>query len=168
MQISANKVVTLKYTLSNHSTGEQIEETNETNPVVFLHGVGSLIPEFEENLVDKTVGDTFDFHIIAANAYGDHDPQHIAMIPTNIFHDEEGKFDDQMFHVGALVPMSDNDGNQLRGKIVEVDEENVKMDFNHPLAGTDLHFAGEVLEVREASEEEIAHGHAHGPNGHEH
>jgi FKBP-type peptidyl-prolyl cis-trans isomerase SlyD len=64
--------------------------------------------------------------------------------------------------------MSDNDGNQLRGKIVEVDAENVKMDFNHPLAGTDLHFVGEVLEVREASEEEIAHGHAHGPNGHEH
>jgi FKBP-type peptidyl-prolyl cis-trans isomerase SlyD len=92
----------------------------------------------------------------------------MAMIPTNIFHDEEGKFDDQMFHVGALVPMSDNDGNQLRGKIVEVDEENVKMDFNHPLAGTDLHFSGEVLEVRDATADEIAHGHAHGPNGHQH
>ena len=64
--------------------------------------------------------------------------------------------------------MSDNDGNQLRGKIVEVDEENVKMDFNHPLAGTDLHFSGEVLEVREATEDEIAHGHAHGPHGHHH
>jgi FKBP-type peptidyl-prolyl cis-trans isomerase SlyD len=121
MQISANKVVTLKYKLSNHSTGEQIEETNETNPLVFLYGVGGLIPEFEENLADKPAGDVFDFHIIAANAYGDHDPQHMAMIPTNIFHDEEGKFDEQMFHVGALVPMSDNDGNQLRGKIVEVD-----------------------------------------------
>jgi FKBP-type peptidyl-prolyl cis-trans isomerase SlyD len=168
MQISANKVVTLKYTLSNHSTGEQIEETNETNPLVFLYGVGGLIPEFEQNLAAKTAGDAFDFHIIAVNAYGDHDPQHMAMIPTNIFHDEEGKFDEQMFHVGALVPMSDNDGNQLRGKIVEVDEENVKMDFNHPLAGTDLHFAGEVLEVREATADEIEHGHVHGPNGHQH
>ena len=78
MQISANKVVTLKYTLSNHSTGEQIEETNETNPLVFLYGVGSLIPEFEQNLADKTTGDAFDFHIIAVNAYGDHDPQHMA------------------------------------------------------------------------------------------
>ena len=68
MQISANKVVTLKYKLSNHSTGEQIEETNETNPLVFLYGVGSLIPEFEDNLADKTVGDAFDFHIAAANA----------------------------------------------------------------------------------------------------
>ena len=168
MKIQDHVVVSLNYKLSNHKTGEKIEETTIENPMVFLYGVGGIIPEFEENLADKTVGDAFDFHIIAANAYGEHDPQHMAMIPTNIFHDEEGKFDDQMFHVGALVPMSDNEGNQLRGKIVEVDEENVKMDFNHPLAGTDLHFAGEVLEVREATADEIAHGHAHGPNGHQH
>ena len=154
MQITSNKVVSLKYKLSNHHSGEKIEETNEENPLVFLYGVGGLIPEFEENLADKKIGDTFDFHIIASNAYGDYDPEHIAMIPSNVFHDDNGNFDNDMFQVGAMIPMSDSEGNHMQGKIVEVDEENVKMDFNHPLAGTDLHFQGEILDIREATEEE--------------
>lgn len=168
MQIATNKVVSLKYKLSNAQTGEQIEETNETNPLVFLYGVGSLIPDFEYNLSEKSVGDTFDFHIIASNAYGEHDPQHIAMIPANIFHDENGNFDEVMFQVGSMIPMSDNEGNHMTGKIMEVNEEHVKMDFNHPLAGTDLHFSGVILDVREATTEEIAHGHVHGEHGHQH
>ena len=73
-----------------------------------------------------------------------------------------------MFQVGAVVPMSDNEGNHLRGNIIEVTPEYVKMDFNHPLAGTDLHFSGEILSVRDATQDEIAHGHAHGPGGHQH
>jgi FKBP-type peptidyl-prolyl cis-trans isomerase SlyD len=168
MQIATNKVVSLKYKLSNAQTQEQIEETNETNPLVFLYGVGSLIPEFEDNLSGKIAGDSFDFKIEAANAYGNHDAQHIAMIPSNIFHDENGAFDEVMFQVGSMIPMSDNEGNHLTGKIMEVTEEHVKMDFNHPLAGTDLHFTGEVLEVRDATDDEIAHGHVHGEQGHQH
>jgi FKBP-type peptidyl-prolyl cis-trans isomerase SlyD len=73
-----------------------------------------------------------------------------------------------MFQVGAMIPMSDSEGNHMQGKIVEVDEENVKMDFNHPLAGTDLHFQGEILDIREATEDELAHGHVHGEHGHQH
>lgn len=168
MQITPNKVVSLKYKLSNHQTGEKIEETNEQNPLVFLYGVGGLIPEFEENLAGKQVGDSFDFHITASNAYGDHDPEHIAMIPSNVFHDDNGNFDNEMFKVGAMIPMSDSEGNHMQGKIVEVDTENVKMDFNHPLAGTDLHFEGQILEIREATEDELAHGHVHGEHGHQH
>ncbi|MBU3661308.1 MAG: peptidylprolyl isomerase [Flavobacteriales bacterium] len=168
MQITPNKVVSLKYKLSNHQTGEKIEETNEQNPLVFLYGVGGLIPEFEENLAGKQVGDSFDFHITASNAYGDHDPEHIAMIPSNVFHDDNGNFDNEMFKVGAMIPMSDSEGNHMQGKIVEVDSENVKMDFNHPLAGTDLHFEGQILEIREATEDELAHGHVHGEHGHQH
>lgn len=168
MQISNNKVVTLTYTLSDHITGEQIEQTTQESPLTFLYGVGGMIPEFEEKLAGKTTGAHFDFHILAANAYGEQDPQHIVMLPANIFHDENGVFDEEMFKVGNMVPMSDSDGNQLRGRILELTEENVKMDFNHPLAGTDLHFEGTVLEVREAEEPELAHGHAHGPHGHQH
>jgi FKBP-type peptidyl-prolyl cis-trans isomerase SlyD len=168
MQITSNKVVSLKYKLSNHQSGEKIEETNEQNPLVFLYGVGGLIPEFEENLAGKIVGDSFDFHIIASNAYGDHDQEHIAMIPSNVFHDDNGNFDNDMFQVGAMIPMSDSEGNHMHGKIVEVDSENVKMDFNHPLAGTDLHFQGEILDIREATEDELAHGHVHGEHGHQH
>jgi FKBP-type peptidyl-prolyl cis-trans isomerase SlyD len=168
MQISTNKVVSLKYKLSNAQNQEQIEETNEANPLVFLYGVGSLIPEFEDNLSGKIVGDPFDFKIDAANAYGNHDPKHITDIPANIFHDENGKFDEVMFQVGSEIPMSDSDGNHLRGTILEVSDENVKMDFNHPLAGTNLHFTGIVLDVREATEDEITHGHVHGEHGHQH
>jgi FKBP-type peptidyl-prolyl cis-trans isomerase SlyD len=127
-----------------------------------------MLPDFELNIEGKTSGDLFDFHIPAALAYGEHDAQHIAMIPTTIFHDEKGIFDTEMFKLGALVPMSDNEGNQLRGRIIEVDDENVKMDFNHPLAGTALHFSGEIISVREANEDEISHGHVHGEHGHHH
>ncbi len=168
MQITSNKVVSLKYKLSNHQSGEKIEETNEQNPLVFLYGVGGLIPEFEDNLAGKKTGDSFDFHILASNAYGDHDPEHIAMIPSNVFHDDNGNFDNDMFQIGAMIPMSDSEGNNMHGKIMEVDSENVKMDFNHPLAGTDLHFQGEILDIREATEDELAHGHVHGEHGHQH
>ena len=168
MQISHNKVVTLTYKLSDHTTGEQIEETTLETALTFLYGVGGMIPEFEEKLAGKTSGEHFDFHILAANAYGEQDPQHIVMLPANIFHDENGSFDSEMFQVGSMVPMSDSDGNQLRGRILEVNEETVQMDFNHPLAGTDLHFVGTILEVRDAEAEELAHGHAHGPHGHQH
>ena len=168
MQISTNKVVSLKYKLSNAQNQEQIEETNETNPLVFLYGVGTMIPDFEDNLSGKIVGDTFDFKIEASNAYGEHDPQHIALIESNIFHDENGNFDEVMFQVGSVVPMSDSEGNHLRGKIIEVTDEHVKMDFNHPLAGKDLHFTGSILDIREATQDEIAHGHVHGEHGHQH
>ena len=127
-----------------------------------------MLPDFELNIQGKSSGDLFDFHIPAALAYGEHDAQHIAMIPTTIFHNEKGIFDTEMFKLGALVPMSDNEGNQLRGRIIEVDDQNVKMDFNHPLAGTDLHFSGEIISVRAANEDEIAHGHVHGEHGHQH
>jgi len=134
MTISHNKVVTLTYKLSDHTTGEHIEETTPETALTFLYGVGGMIPEF----------------------------------PANIFHDENGSFDNEMFKVGSMVPMSDSEGNQLRGRILEVTDETVQMDFNHPLAGTDLHFAGTILEVRDADADELAHGHAHGPHGHQH
>jgi len=168
MQIETNTVVSLKYKLSNHTTGEQIEITDESNPLVFLYGVGSLIPDFETNLKGKVSGDAFDFAIPAANAYGVPSEEEVVMIPANIFHDEQGNFDHEMFKIGALIPMSDSQGNHMRGKILEIKDDVVKMDFNHPLAGTDLHFEGTVLEVREATADEIAHGHVHGPHGHHH
>ncbi len=168
MKIQDLVVVSLNYKLSNHTTGEKIEETTTENPMVFLYGVGGIIPEFEDNIRDKQAGDLFEFAITAENAYGERNEEMIAMIPQNVFHDENGNFDAQMFQVGAVVPMSDNEGNHLRGNIIEVTPEYVKMDFNHPLAGTDLHFSGEILSVRAATQDEIAHGHAHGPGGHQH
>ncbi len=168
MTIDTNSVVTLNYKLSNHKTGEKIEETTSENPMVFLYGVGSLIPEFEENLHGKQTGDAFDFSIAASNAYGEQSDDNVVMIPLSVFHDESGNINEQDIYVGALVPMSDNEGNQMRGQVREINSEFVKMDFNHPLSGQDLHFTGEILDVRQATEDELAHGHVHGPGGHHH
>lgn len=168
MQITTHRVVSLTYALTNDKTGEAIETTDENNPLVFLYGVGAMIPDFETNLNEKKAGDPFDFSIEAAKAYGLPSEEEIVMIPCNVFHDDKGNFNHAMFSVGTLVPMSDGQGHQLRGRILEITDEAVKMDFNHPLAGTDLHFVGKVLDVREATADEISHGHAHGPGGHQH
>ena len=80
----------------------------------------------------------------------------------------DGKVDTNVVAVGKMVPMQDQSGNPLRGIVIEMNDQSVKMDFNHPLAGKELNFTGKVVEVREADENEIAHGHVHGPDGHQH
>jgi len=168
MTIKENMVVSVNYILTNHQTGEKIEETSPEQPMVFLYGVGGIIPLFEENLAGKSIGDLFDFSIPSDLAYGPLDNNELAAIPIDVFHDEQGNFDATYFTVGKLIPMSDNEGNQLRGRIVEVSAEIVKMDFNHPLAGVDLHFKGSITSIRPATQDEIDHGHVHGPGGHHH
>ncbi|MDQ3046455.1 MAG: FKBP-type peptidyl-prolyl cis-trans isomerase [Bacteroidota bacterium] len=168
MTIENNSVVSVDYNLSIKGTSEQVEQTSKEHPFVFLFGAGGLLEDFESNLRGKKAGDTFDFFIESARGYGVRDEQHVVMIPMEAFLGEDGKFDEENVTVGGTLPMVDNDGNRLYGKVMEINTEHVKMDFNHPLAGQDLHFKGEVLEVRAASEEELAHGHVHGPHGHQH
>lgn len=168
MTIEKNTVVSVNYNLSLKETGEQVEQTSKEQPFVFLYGAGGLLEDFEANLRGKKSGDTFDFFIDYKRGYGARDEQHLVMIPINAFLAEDGKLDEENVKVGVTLPMVDNDGNRLYGKVMEITAEYVKMDFNHPLAGKDLHFKGEVLEVRAASEEELAHGHVHGPHGHHH
>lgn len=168
MTVDTNMVVSLHYKLTNHKTGEEIEETTADRPMEFLYGIERIIPTFEVNIHGKKVGDTFAFAIPSADAYGDYQDDQLAHIPLDVFNDEEGKFNDKDIVVGALVPMTDSEGNHLRGMVREINEEMVVMDFNHPLAGTDLHFEGSILELREATADEIAHGHSHGAHGHQH
>lgn len=168
MTIEANKVVSLNYKLTNHKTGEKIEETSPDHPMVFLFGVESIIPDFEINIAGKKAGDTFKFAIESVKAYGEPSADNNAVIPLEVFFQEDGKINEKEVYVGATLPMSDNQGNNMMGKVLEITAENLTMDFNHPLAGTDLHFEGEILDVRAATEEEIAHGHVHGEHGHHH
>ncbi len=168
MKISKNAVVSLHYKLSNHQTGETIEETYNGDPLLFLYGVGAMIPEFEENLADKSKNDEFEFNIKAENAYGTTSDDQIVDLPKSIFNDDNGNFNSEQVFEGAVLPMMDNEGNQLRGTVVAVADETVKMDFNHPLSGVDLRFEVKIIDVREASQEEIEHGHAHGEGGHHH
>lgn len=170
MTISQNKVVSVNYHLSAHKNNEAeqlIEQTSEDRPFVFLFGVGQLLPDFEKNLLNKTVGDTFDFTIDAANGYGISEEDMVVKINKEAFH-VDGKFDSERVKVGEDLAMNDADGNQLMGTVTEIGTNHVTMDFNHPLADHTLHFSGEVLEIREATAEELAHGHVHGPHGHHH
>lgn len=168
MTIDKDTVVSVNYHLSVKGSGEKVEETSKEHPFVFLFGAGGLLPDFENNLQGKKIGDKFDFFIDHKNGYGVRDEQHVVMIPIDAFLGEDGKLDAENVKVGVTLPMVDNDGNRLYGQVLEITLEHVKMDFNHPLAGKDLHFKGEVLEVRAASKDEIAHGHVHGEHGHHH
>ena len=168
MKIENNSVVSVNYLLSKKDTGEKIEQTSKEHPFVFIFGTGGLLEDFETNLRDKKAGDTFDFFIDHKRGYGVRDEQHLVNIPIEAFADGEGKFDDENVKIGATLPMVDNEGGRLFGMVAEITKEYVKMDFNHPLAGQDLHFKGEVLDVRPASEEELTHGHVHGEHGHHH
>ncbi|MFN8417338.1 MAG: FKBP-type peptidyl-prolyl cis-trans isomerase [Cytophagaceae bacterium] len=163
--ISKNKVVRMTYELS--SGNELIQKVNADQPFTFLYGVGGLLEEFEQNIADLKVGDTFNFEITAENGYGEIDEEAVVQIPKEAFM-VDGKLQDDILEVGNVLPMRDSDGNFLEGRIIEMDEASVTMDFNHPLAGKDLHFKGEILAIREATAEEIDHGHVHGEGGHHH
>ncbi len=170
MTISEDKVVSLNYYLTaskDKGPEELVEETTKEHPFVFLFGFGGVLPDFESNLFGKSKGDKFDFHVDALGGYGNYEKEYVVKIDREAFI-VDGKFDDSRVKVGRDVEMSDADGNPLVGKVIEITDKHVEMDFNHPLAGYDLHFIGEVLDVREASKEELEHGHVHGPGGHHH
>ncbi len=168
MKIENNTVVSVNYLLTKKDTGEKIEETSKEHPFVFIFGTGGLLEDFETNLHNKKAGDTFDFFIDHKRGYGVRDETFLANVPMEAFLGEDGKFDDENIKVGATLPMVDNEGAPLHGTVLEITDKHVRMDFNHPLASQDLHFKGEILEVRPATAEELAHGHVHGPHGHHH
>ncbi|MEI6310619.1 MAG: FKBP-type peptidyl-prolyl cis-trans isomerase [Bacteroidota bacterium] len=171
MKIESEKVVTLQYSLSvinDDNTETHVEKTSEENPLVFLAGIGMMIPMFEQNIMGKITNDPFDFVLTPEDAYGLHHADNVAELPMNIFLDEEGKFDSDKFKVGTFVPMMDNQGNQHHGRVNKVGLEAIEMDFNHPMAGKKLHFTGTISDVREATPDELSHGHVHGPGGHHH
>ncbi len=170
MTISEDKAVSVNYYLTaskDNGPEELIEETSKEHPFVFLFGYGGVLPDFESSLNGKQKGDKFDFRIGSKNAYGPYEKDYVIKISRKAF-EIEGKFDDERVKVGQELEMRDADGNPLMGVVLNITDTDVEMDFNHPLAGFDLHFIGEVLDVRQATAEEIDHGHIHGPGGHHH
>ncbi len=164
--IKENKVVSLTYELRvNDEKGEVVEKVEKTSPLTFLYGKGNLLPDFEANLEGLKEGDDFKFKLEPEKAYGQVSNEAIVELPKNIF-EVEGKIDENLLKVGNTIPMQDNSGNRLNGIVLEVGDDTVKMDFNHPLAGDTLFFNGEVTEIRSATEEEISHGHVHQGGSH--
>jgi FKBP-type peptidyl-prolyl cis-trans isomerase SlyD len=165
MKIDKHTVASVTYTLE--VDGELVEKTDQSNPLSFLVGVGMMIPGFEQQLLGKQAGDTYNITVPPQDGYGDTDPQAIVDLPKDVFK-IDGELQEDMLVEGNIIPMQDQNGNPLQGVILEVGESTVKLDFNHMLAGKTLQFSGEVLEVRPATQEEISHGHVHGPGGHHH
>ncbi len=155
MKIENNKVVSLSYELK--VDGEVIETVNADKPMQFIFGSGYLLPKFEEQISEKNIGDDFEFVLVATDAYGENNDEAIVELPKHIF-EVEGKIEEGLLTVGNVLPMSDSMGNRLNGTIEEIREDVVVMDFNHPLAGSDLHFKGKVEGVREATQEELMNG----------
>ncbi|NOZ47885.1 MAG: peptidylprolyl isomerase [Chlorobi bacterium] len=161
MVISEDKVVSVAYELKyNKENSPIIEKVEVEKPMTFIFGSGNLLKDFEANLKNLKTGDSFDFVLTSEQAYGPRTEEAKVQIPINAF-EVNGKIDENLLKVGNQVPMMDQAGNRLNGIVLEINDEHVKMDFNHPLAGEDLHFKGVVAEIREATEEEKSHGHIH-------
>lgn len=170
MQIGQNKVVSVTYVLHSSKDGSDrvmVEETGNENPLIFLFGSGQLIPAFESNLMGLTEGNSFSFSIEAENAYGMLEDDALVRVPDDMFK-VDGVLDLEVLRLGNMVPLLDREGNQMVARIAAIEDGTVLLDFNHPLAGHDLHFSGNVVGVRDASAEELSHGHAHHPGMHDH
>jgi FKBP-type peptidyl-prolyl cis-trans isomerase SlyD len=167
MSETTNKVISVHYNLHKETAeGEMIESTTGKEPLVFLSGVGQMIPDFEANIVNLTVGDTFSFGIEAAKAYGTRSDDAIIELDKAMFMDGDKLADG--IEEGKIVPLQDQNGRVVPANVVKINENTLTMDVNHPLADQDLHFTGSILDIREATAEELSHGHVHGPGGHEH
>ncbi|MDR2563373.1 MAG: FKBP-type peptidyl-prolyl cis-trans isomerase [Prevotellaceae bacterium] len=153
MKIEQNRIVSLTYNLE--TDGELMETVHRDQPMKFMFGVGHLLPKFEEQIAGKVAGESFDFVLAAADAYGEYQEEALVDLPREMF-EIDGEFDEETIAVGAQIPMRDADGNRLYGIVDTVDDTTVRMDFNHPMAGFDLHFSGEIVEVREATPEDLA------------
>jgi len=155
MEITANKMVTLTYDLRiDDAGGELIEQATTEKPLQFLFGAGIMLPKFESRLTGLKKGEPFHITLNKSEAYGEVNEDAIVELPKHVFM-VDGKFDGELISVGNNVPMMSSNGQRLNGIVMAVNEETVKMDFNHPLAGEGLCFSGNVIEVRNASDEEL-------------
>lgn len=160
MQIAQDAVVAIHYTLTNDQ-GETLDSSAGGEPLAYLHGHGNLIPGLEKALDGKSPGDKLNVKIPPAEAYGEFDKSLIQQVPMRSFKGV-GKV-----QVGMQFQVHSNAGPRMV-TVTKVMGDMVTVDGNHALAGQNLNFAVEVTEVREATQEELAHGHVHGPGGHHH
>lgn len=168
MKVGKDKVVTLTYTLRfDDVNGEIIQKVDIDRPFVHLFGNGTLLPVFEANIDGCEPEKDFGFALTPQEGYGEFTEEAIIELEKSIF-EKEGKVDDELLKIGNMITMQDQEGRPIDGRVLEIKDEKVIMDFNHPLAGKNLHFSGKVIDVRDASEEELSHGHVHGDGGHQH
>ena len=159
LKVTDNMVVSMDYTLR-LDDGTEIDTSRGQEPLVYLQGHGQIIPGLEKELYGLSIGDTKKVAVAPAEGYGDVDPDAQQMVGHDVFPD------DMELKPGMRLRMATPEGQPLEAAVVEVSEEGVRLDFNHPLAGETLHFDIAIASLRSATQEELQHGHAHGPHGH--
>lgn len=156
MHITKETVASIHYTLTNNQ-GEVLDSSAGREPLTYLHGAGNLIMGMEEGLEGKVKGDKLKLKISPAKGYGELDPSMVQQVPRSAFGNQK---------VEKGMQFQTNQGHVVT--VTNVGLESITVDANHPLAGVELNFDVEVMNVRAASQEEISHGHVHGPGGHHH
>ncbi|MCK5813995.1 MAG: peptidylprolyl isomerase [Cocleimonas sp.] len=159
MSLTKNQVASVAYTLKN-AEGQIIDQADKEHPMAFIHGVGGMIPGFEKALEGKNIGDSFSLVVEPAEAYGERNDALTQDVERAMF---AGVPDDQLV-AGAQFQAQTDAGVEVI-TIAGVDGDMIKIDANHPLAGETLHFDVEMLDIRAATEEELAHGHVHAAGG---
>ena len=155
MKISANSVVEFCYDLE--VEGQIVDKTTKEKPLDYIHGTGGLLPKLEAHIEGMEPGDKFDVTLSPAEGYGDVNPDMIIDLPKSAF-EVNGEVREDLLVPGNTIPMLNSIGGVIPGVVLEVTEDSVKMDLNHQMAGKTLHFTGEILTVREATEKELTEG----------
>jgi FKBP-type peptidyl-prolyl cis-trans isomerase SlyD len=161
MLIGRNKVVRIDYTLTTDAN-EVIDSSAGSDPLTYLHGARHIIPGLENALEGKQAGESLNVRIEPAEAYGERDDRLVQMVPREMFEESNE------IQIGMQFHSADPEGNVTVVTVTHATEDTVTVDANHPLAGVPLTFAVTVVDVRDATPEEMEHGHVHGPGGHHH
>ncbi|MGI6222562.1 MAG: FKBP-type peptidyl-prolyl cis-trans isomerase [Prevotella sp.] len=149
-------MIAVSYELHDSGTADNalIEKTEEGRPFVFMSNSNMVLDDFERAIAPLKKGDNFDFTLTPDRAYGEYVAERVIDLDKQLFF-VDGKFDDEHIKVGGVVPLQNDNGDRFMGSVVEIGDDKVKIDLNHPLAGKSLHFTGSVLENRPATEEEL-------------
>lgn len=159
MEKQQNKFISLVYklyTVDDKGNRTLMEEATTDRPFDFISGMGVALDGFEQKVKDLEKGAEFSIDLSKGEAYGEYHDEHVITVGRETF-TINGHFDHEHIYQDAIVPLQDPDGHHFYGKVVEITDENVKLDMNHPLAGKNLHFDGKILENREATNQEIEH-----------
>lgn len=168
MKIENQKVVKAIYEMyvdGEEGKEEMIEKATIKTPLMYCQGEGMMLPKFEEALAGLEEGDKFDFRIACEDAYGEYDEAGLMELDKHTFYNVDGEFDSDRVYVGNIIPMKTTDGQIINAQVAKVSPMKVTIDLNHPLAGENLHFIGEIVEVRDADPAELEAIRHHGCGG---
>jgi len=155
MIVEKNRVVSLSYELV--VEGNLADKAGADKPLEYIHGTGMLLPKFEAEVAGMEPGNTFAFTLTPEEGYGEYNPQYLVNIPVAAFK-IDGEIHEELLTVGRTLPMLNGEGQVIQGTVAAVSDENVTMDFNHPMAGKTLNFTGKIESVRFASDKELKEG----------